>query len=257
MAEAAASKVNANPDIAILVARQVDVVVPGADGSELGDRLPAVTLHVALDPGVAVVEELMVDALGIGSTDAKRDHLRDVAGEQGRRVADRREWSVEAGGHVAAADVEADAGDADLLLIGDDATNRLGITEMAIGADHAFDDIADRHAVSHLGDGGLIVLAVDLQGRILKARLLWPQVRDLRTGSLRFAAEVLFTSLIAIEAPRRLATSLANAGVRIDAGSEAKLARACLIGIRSLHSLPSSAGDDPAPGDPGSRRDGP
>jgi hypothetical protein len=48
-------------------------------------------------------------------------------------------------------DQEHHAGDADLLLIGDDPADRLRIAEMAVGADDAPDDIADAHAFAHLG----------------------------------------------------------------------------------------------------------
>src|SRR5262249_14309394 len=65
-------------------------------------------------------------------------------------VLDRIKRRIETDGHVPAADVETNAGYADLLLVGNDATDRLCVTEMAIGADDAGDDVADRHAIAHL-----------------------------------------------------------------------------------------------------------
>jgi hypothetical protein len=52
--------------------------------------------------------------------------------------------------HRPQADVEADARNADLLLVGDDAADRLRITEVPIRADHARDNVADAHAIAHL-----------------------------------------------------------------------------------------------------------
>ncbi len=69
------------------------------------------------------------------------------------------ELDVEARGHVAATDVEADAGDTDLFVVGDDAADRLGVAEMPIGADHAVLDVADLHAVAHLLDRAGLVIA--------------------------------------------------------------------------------------------------
>src|SRR6185437_17147620 len=92
------------------------------------------------------------------------DILDDVAD----LVLDGRKRRVEPRRHVAAADVEADARDADLALIGDDAADRLRIAEMTVGADHAGDDIAHRHAVFHLRHGGVVVPAEYLQRAVLK-----------------------------------------------------------------------------------------
>jgi hypothetical protein len=52
-------------------------------------------------------------------------------------VLDRVKWRIETDSHVPAADVEANAGNADLLLVGNNATDRLRVTEMAIGAHDA------------------------------------------------------------------------------------------------------------------------
>ena len=149
---------HADPDEARLVAHQVDIVVARADGAELGHRLLAIGLHVGLAPRIGVVEQRVLGTLLVGAADAERDRPRHVPDDRADAVGDRRVGRVEANRHVAAADVEADAGNADLLLIGDDAADRLRIAEMAVGADDAADDIADRHAVLHLRDGRGIVL---------------------------------------------------------------------------------------------------
>src|SRR5262245_3772111 len=52
-------------------------------------------------------------------------------------VRDRVKRRIATDGHVPAADVEANAGNADLLLVGNDATDRLCVTEVAIGAHDA------------------------------------------------------------------------------------------------------------------------
>ena len=71
VAEAAAAEVHADPDEAVLVAHQIDIVVAGADGAELGDRLLPIGLHVGLAPCVGVVEQLVLDALVVGAADAE------------------------------------------------------------------------------------------------------------------------------------------------------------------------------------------
>ena len=153
----------------------------------------------------------------------------------GVRSLDRFVRHVEAHGHVAAADVEADAGDADLLFVGDHATDRLCIAEVSVRADDAGHDVAGRHAVAHLRDGCCIVLAEDGQRCVLILRRLRTQVGDLDRGALRFARQMLFARGIAIETPRRLAAACADPRFRVDACGDTQFTRALLIGISSLH----------------------
>ncbi len=181
----------------------------------------------------------MLDLLDVLPADAEGDHLGDVANDRRDGFADVIEAHVEPGGHVAATDVEADAGDRDLLLIGDHATDRLGVAEMAVGADHAGHDIADRHAVTHLLDGRRVVLAEHLQRRVLEALLLRTQHRNLRRGGIGLARELLLAGGVAIQAPGRLAAAFADAGIRIDARGEAEFAGALLVGIGSSHCIGS------------------
>src|SRR5262249_6232653 len=113
--------------------------------------------------------------------------------------------------------------------------DRLGIAEMAVGADHAGHDIADRHAILHLGNGGRIMLAKNLERRVLEAFVLRAQVRDLGFRSLRLARQMLLARRIAIETPGGLAAALADPRIRIDAGRKAKLPGTLLIGIGPPH----------------------
>ena len=87
---------------------------------------------------------------------------------------------VDARRHVAAADVEADARDRDMVLVGDHAADRLRIAEVAVGAQHAAGDAADAHAAPHLRDGALVMLAVDFQIRHDTLLSLMLQVDGLR-----------------------------------------------------------------------------
>ncbi len=88
-------------------------MVAGADRAELADGLLPVGLHVALAPGVAIVEQRVLDLL-----DVLRGRCRTRSPWRRREMivgtvfADVVEAHVEPRGHVAAADVEADAGDA-------------------------------------------------------------------------------------------------------------------------------------------------
>ena len=138
---------------------------------------------------------------------------------------------VQAHRHVAAADVEADAGDADLALVGDDAADRLGVAQVTVGADHAGHGIADRHAVAHLGDRRGIVIADHGERTVPILRRLRPKVDDRRRGLLRLARVQLRARRVAEGAPRghaAFAARLRHAAVGIDACRDGKLAGAGL-----------------------------
>ena len=117
-------------------------------------------------------------------------------------LCDLAERRVEAHRHVAAADVEADAGDADLLLVGDHAADRLRIAEMAVGADHAGDDVADRHAIAHLRDRRVVVLAEHLERAVLVLRCLRLE-RDIGCNGLRIPRKLLLARGVTKQAPGR------------------------------------------------------
>src|SRR5262249_32115909 len=125
--EPAATEMNADPDEAILVAQEIDVVIAGPDGAKLCRRFLAICFHVRCSPSLGIVKELVVDLLFVGATDAKRNRAGDVLDDFANAVLDRVKRRIETDGHVPAADVEADAGNADLLLVGYDATDRLRV----------------------------------------------------------------------------------------------------------------------------------
>ncbi len=50
-----------------------------------------------------------------------------------------------------------------MILVGDDAADRLRVAEVSVGAQDAARDAADAHAAPHLRDGALVVLAEDFQ----------------------------------------------------------------------------------------------
>jgi hypothetical protein len=120
---------------------------------------------------------------------------------------------------------------ADLLLVGDKAADRLGIAEMAIRADDARHDVPDRHAISHLRQRAVIVLAEHLQGRVLEFRRLGPHRRDAFGRRLSLSRKMLLPRRVSIGAPcrHRAQTRALNPAVRVNAGSKAKLARAGLV----------------------------
>jgi hypothetical protein len=53
---------------------------------------------------------------------------------------------VEAHGHVAASDVETHAADADVVGVADNAADRVGVAQMAVGAEHTCRRVIERHA---------------------------------------------------------------------------------------------------------------
>lgn len=142
MTEAAAAEVHADPNEAFLVAHEVDVVIAGPDRAELAASLLLVGGHVRRIPRLIVIEQVVLNALVVHATDAERDHLGDLPRQVGNVALDLAKGNVETNRHVAKADVESDAGNAYLLLIRNDAADRLGITEVTVGADHAGDDVA-------------------------------------------------------------------------------------------------------------------
>ena len=113
---------------------------------------------------------------------------------------------------------------------------------MAIGANDAGNDIADHHAIAHLRNGRVIMLAEYLERGILEYRRL-RLLRDLYSSGLRLALHVLGARCIAELAPRRhgaLPRPL-DAAIGINAGRRAKLAGALLIRDRSSHLIGSLA----------------
>ena len=105
----------------------------------------------------------MVDALGVLAAETEADHLADVVEDRVETRRDVGAHHVGLGGEVAATDVEADAGNRNVTLIGDHPADRLGVAEVAVGAQHAGNGAADAHAPPHLSDGLVVVLAEDLQ----------------------------------------------------------------------------------------------
>src|SRR5215470_16808107 len=111
------------------------------------------------------VEDFVIDRLRVGAAEPEAHLLGDVVGDNWHALADVLVLEVDPRRHVAAADVEADARDRDMLLVGDDAADRLRIAEMAVSAEHAARNAADAHAAPHLLDGALVMLTVNLQVR--------------------------------------------------------------------------------------------
>ncbi|CCE07269.1 hypothetical protein BRAS3843_2020030 [Bradyrhizobium sp. STM 3843] len=242
MAETTAAEMHADPDEAGLIAHQIDIVVARTHRAELSDGLLPVLAHVGLAPGIGVVEQLMLDALCILAADAEGDHLGDILGDRTDLVLDLTELSIETHGHVAAADVEADAGDADLLLIGDHAADRLGIAEMAVGADHAGHGVADRHAIAHLRKRRVLVLAEHLQ----RAVLILGRLRPARHGvgeRLRVTRKLLLAGGVVKRAPQRHRPlpGPVDLGIGIEAGFNRQLSRPLSVGIGSHLILLSQA----------------
>src|SRR6266404_9013001 len=104
----------------------------------------------------------MLNALVVGTANAKRNDPVYILDNNSGYAADILVWRIQAHGHVAAADVKADARDADLLLVSDHAANRLGIAKMTISADHAGHGITNCHAVTHLRQRIFVVLTEHL-----------------------------------------------------------------------------------------------
>ncbi len=149
---------DADPDQALLVLHQVDVVVARADRAQLRlrqlDQLP-----LRREVGVAdLVQHRMVDPLGRRHAHAERDPACDLA-HQHVDAAQRVEVGprqVRASGLVAAADVVADTRRGHVALVGDAAADRLAVARVMVGAEHAEVGVARLHASLELLEAPLV-----------------------------------------------------------------------------------------------------
>jgi hypothetical protein len=110
---------------------------------------------------------------------------------------------------------------------------------MAIGADDAGDDVADRHAIAHLRNRRVVVLAEYLERAVLELRGLRLFGYDRIRGVRGLPRQVLFARGITERAPDRhrpLAWSLDSA-VGVEASFAGHFTRTLLVWIGSVHSL--------------------
>src|SRR5262249_52321507 len=235
--EATAAEMHTDPDEAVLVAPQVGIVGAPAPRAELACCLLTIGLHVGLAPCVGVVEQCVLDTLVVAAAEPERDGLRDVLDDRSNAIGYGRKRHVEPHGHVAATDIEANAGDADLLLVSDYAADRLGIAEMSIGADDAGDGVADAHAIAHLRQRRLVMLTEHRERAVLKFGPLRLQRSDTGRGRRGLLQQMFLPGRIAIGAPSRHRAHARPfaAAVGIDPSRTAKLAGAFLIRVGAAH----------------------
>src|SRR5262249_21759846 len=131
------------------------------------------------------------------------------------RILDLLELGIELDRHISARDVEADAGHADLIPIGDDAAHGLRIAEVSVRTDNAGSYVAVAHAILHLADSGVVVLPDDHRG--WRIGVLF---RRSRKGHL-FLRDLFGSRRVTIVAPCRSPPALADAGIRVDARGRA------------------------------------
>ena len=156
--EAARAEVDADPDAALLVLHQVDVVVAGSYRAELRLGEPG---ELPLRGELRVADALqhrMVGALPGGDAHAEGDPPRDLR-HQPLDAAEHVEvgaGQLGTSGLVAAADVEADAGRRDMALVGDAAADRLRVAGVVVCAEHAELGATGLHAAAELGEASLV-----------------------------------------------------------------------------------------------------
>src|SRR5262249_54413138 len=110
---------------------------------------------------------------------------------------------------------------------------------MAIGAHDAGDDVADRHAITHLRNRGVVVLAEHLERAVLELAGLRLFGCDRIRGVRGLPRQVLFARGVTERAPgpyRPLAEPLDSA-VGVEAGFAGHFTRTLLVWIGSAHSL--------------------
>ena len=73
---------HADPDEALLVLEQIDVMIAGAHGAQLVFRRGLEVLDRGGLPARLVVEQRMLDLLGIGASEAEADAAGNIAGDR-------------------------------------------------------------------------------------------------------------------------------------------------------------------------------
>ena len=179
--EAARAEVDAHPDALVFVGEDVDVVIAGADRTELLARQLAQAIALVETrrhsrPGLVIEERMIAGGIlrGVGPPDAERDLALDPVGERLELLA-RKVGRDEVGQHraVAASDVETDAGDRDPPPIGGHAADRHDVAQVAVGHErYAFGPPRD---IGELRQGIRFVGAEDEHGGILSDRARAPE----------------------------------------------------------------------------------
>src|SRR6516165_9106568 len=206
MTQAARAKMYADPNVAFFVAHQIDVMIAAADCAELRLSFLLVVGSLTSLPQVRR-EQRVIDPLFV--------HAAEAGNDGPDRILDLLEFGVELDRHIAARDVEADAGRADLIAIGVDAAHRLRIAKVPVRTDDASSHVAVAHAILHLADCGCIMLPDDDGGRRIG-------VLFCRGGEHSLFSRDLFGSrYITIVAPCRAPATFADTTVRVDAGGRA------------------------------------
>ncbi len=185
-------------------------------------------------PRVLVVEEIVRHALVVRAPDAERNRRRNLTRKVNRSALHRSKRDIQPNGHVPAPDVESDAGNADLLVIGNHTADRLRVAEMAIGANDAGDSIADAHAGLHLRNRAGLVRAQHHQ----RAVPVGFGLRRKRCGGLRRRAFLIFGARsITKLAPGRHRPEARplDAGLRIDTRCKCKRARTIFVFVFLSH----------------------
>ena len=104
---------------------------------------------------------------------------------------------------------------------------------MAVGADHAGDHVADRHAVAHLRERAVVVLAEHFQRAVLVLRRLRRQF----DAPPPPCTSMLLPRRVAERAPRRHAAAFADAIVRIEPGRDREFARTLFKFVGRSHAV--------------------
>src|SRR6266852_551934 len=119
----------------------------------------------------------MLDLLSVGAPQTEADVLGNFRQDGTDIVRNRIAFDIQLHRHIAAADIEADATDRNMLLVSDHAAHRLRVPEMAIGAQHTAGNASDAHASMHLRYGLVVVLSENLEAghdaAFLRCRLKW------------------------------------------------------------------------------------
>jgi hypothetical protein len=104
----------------------------------------------------------VIDLYGVALPDAEADRSTDIVEDGPGAWRQIRVAGVEPCSHVAARNIEADAADRDVVLVGDHAADGVSVTNVAVGAQNALDRAADGHATLHLCERLGLMLAVNL-----------------------------------------------------------------------------------------------
>src|SRR5689334_10726380 len=133
VSEPARSKVHTYPNAVLFVGEYINIVISTADSPKLIPRHLLESRDRRNFPCL-VLEQFMIDSGFRFSPDAERNFSHDVVHDRFDFWGNFTALRVGENGEITARDIEPDSGKRNSVFVGDNSTNRLGVTFVAIRA---------------------------------------------------------------------------------------------------------------------------